>query len=67
MQAEADMHDEFFGHVLAGLRFGSSSAEFAEAVDLAFKVADSLGEKQVPESFLPIMAFAKTGKRLVLC
>ena len=48
LQAEANMHDEFFGHVLAGLRFGSTSEEIIEAVGLAFETAGSQATKQVP-------------------
>ena len=48
MQAEANMHDEFFGHVLAGIRFGGSFQNFLEVTHLAFEVAGTRQQKEVP-------------------
>ena len=41
------MHDEFFGHVIAGLRFGGTLQQFLETVSIAFDVAGSKHVKEV--------------------
>lgn len=40
------MHDEFFGHVLAGLRFGLRPETLLQAVDVAFEVAGTAATKK---------------------
>ena len=47
VQAEADMHDEFFGHVIAGIRFGGTLQQFLQAIDIGFQVAGSRHSKEV--------------------
>ena len=47
MQAEANMHDEYFGHVIAGIRFGNSLQQFLDTVAIAFEVAGTRQHKQV--------------------
>jgi len=44
--AEAEMHDEFFGHCIAGFRFGGTLPQIVGAVDIAFEVAGSREAKQ---------------------
>ena len=46
-QAEANMPDEFFGHVIAAARFGAELSELQEASDLAFVAANTTISKQV--------------------
>lgn len=58
MQAEADMHDEFFGHVIAGLRFGGTLQQFLQAVDIAFEVAGSKEAKQVGYLKIQVITFS---------
>ena len=41
------MHDEYFGHVIAGIRFGSSLQQFLDTVDIAFEIAGTRQNKQV--------------------
>jgi len=36
-QAEANMHDEMFGHLLAAMRFGADEASCLAAIRLAFR------------------------------
>ena len=47
LQAEADMHEEYFGHVIAGLRFGNSLQQFLDTAAIAFEIAGSRHNKQV--------------------
>lgn len=51
VQAEAEMHDEFFGHCIAGFRFGGTLPQIVGAVDIAFEVAGSREAKQVSTSY----------------
>lgn len=41
------MMDEFFGHVLAAVRFGATLQQVLRAVDIAFEVAGSGSSKEV--------------------
>lgn len=45
------MHDEFFGHTLAALRFGASAEQLTEAVGMAFDCAGTARNKQVLSTF----------------
>ena len=36
-QAEANMHDEMFGHLLAAMRFGADKAACLAAIQIAFE------------------------------
>ena len=36
-QAEANMHDEMFGHLLAAMRFGADEAACLAAIEVAFR------------------------------
>ena len=37
VQAEANMHDEMFGHLLAAMRFGADEAACLAAIQVAFR------------------------------
>ncbi len=37
VQAEANMHDEMFGHLLAAMRFGADEAACLAAIRVAFR------------------------------
>ena len=41
------MHDEFFGHCIAGLRFGGTLSQFLKAVEIAFEIMGSRHSKEV--------------------
>ena len=41
------MHEEYFGHVLAGLRFGASLSQFLQTVTMAFDIAGTQKQKEV--------------------
>ena len=47
LQAEAEMHDEFFGHCIAGLRFGGTLPQILKAVEIGFEIAGRRHSKEV--------------------
>ena len=57
------MPEEFFGHVVAGIRFGNTSQQFLETTKIAFEIAGTRQQKEVlhptlhPHPFAAVLTY----------